>query len=189
MPTNIRDPSLNEIQAHEIAPGANARLGGYGMDVHCPLAEFVCMHVTLSGCDVQRLFVLPDFKASTRNYSCRLLDFNDAALDVAMERQPAGTQNDLDLTARCHLELVLVGTDVNLSFLITVDGNHRLLARYIRHRSIEGVPAYVGVHANVYCWPFVPPLARESARTSRCTGAAKLGGFTMDNQTSPPRDR
>lgn len=160
MPTNVRNSSLDEIQAHEIATGANARLGGYGMDEHCPLAEIVCMHVTLSEYDLERMFVLPDFRKYTRNHSCRLVDVNDATLLVAMERQPAGAQNELDLTTRNRMELVLVGTDLNQRPLIAVDGNHRLLAHYIRHRSIDGVPAYVGIHPNMYNWPFVPSLAR-----------------------------
>jgi hypothetical protein len=29
----------------------------------------------------------------------------------------------------------------------------------------------------------------QCRRTIRCTGAAKLGGFTMDDLSSPPRDR
>ena len=33
------------------------------------------------------------------------------------------------------------------------------------------------------------PLAQPIGRTSRCTGAAKSGGFEMDNHSSPPRDR
>lgn len=160
MPTNVRNSSLDEIQAHEFATGANARLGGYGMDEHCPLAEIVCMHVTLSECDLQRLFVLPDFRKHTRNHSCQLVDVNDSALTAAMERQPVEMQNELDLTTRTRLELVLVGTDVNERPLVTVDGNHRLLAHYIRHHSVDGVPAYIGIHPNMYNWRFVPSLAR-----------------------------
>lgn len=160
MPTNQRNASLDEIQAHEIAMEANACLGGYGMDEHCPLAEIVCMHVALSECDLKRLFVLPDFRKHTRNHSCRLVDADDSALAVAMEGQPSGTHNELDLTTRNQLELVLVGTDLNERPLIAVDGNHRLLAHYIRHRSIEGVPAYIGIHPNMYNWSYVPLLAR-----------------------------
>jgi hypothetical protein len=33
------------------------------------------------------------------------------------------------------------------------------------------------------------PVARIKQRTIRCTGAAKSGGFEVDNQPSPPRDR
>jgi hypothetical protein len=188
MPRDVRNSSLEEIQAHEMATGANVRLGGYGMDGHWPLAEVICMHVTLSGCDLERLFVLPDFKGCTWNHSCQLVDINDSALAVAMERQAAKATNDLDLTVRSQLELVLVGIDVSHGPLVTVDGNHRLLAHYTRHRSIDGVPAYVGIHPNMHNWPFVPPLARHSARTSRCMGAARSGGFTGDNQSSPRRD-
>lgn len=131
------------------------------MDEHCPLAQMVCLHVTLCECDLERMFVLPDFGGHTRNHSCQLVDINDSALDVAMERRPAGAQNILDLTTRDQLELVLVGTDLNQRPLIVVDGNHRLLAHYIRHRSIDRVPAYVGIHPNIYNWSFVPSLARR----------------------------
>jgi hypothetical protein len=33
------------------------------------------------------------------------------------------------------------------------------------------------------------PIAHRKQRTIRCTEAAKSGGFEMDNQSSPPRDR
>lgn len=33
------------------------------------------------------------------------------------------------------------------------------------------------------------PIATIKQRAIRCTGAAKSGGFEMDNQSSPPRDR
>ena len=33
------------------------------------------------------------------------------------------------------------------------------------------------------------PIAHRKQRTIRCTGAAKSGGFTMENLPSPPRDR
>ena len=159
MPKNERNSSLKEIQSHEFAIRANARLGGYGMYEHCPITEIVCMHATLSEFDVKRLFVLPEFRKHTRDHSCRLVDMNESALAIAMERQPAGTQNELDLTTRSRLELVLVGTDMKEGPLIAVDGNHRLIAHYIRHGSIEGVPVYIGIHPNMYNWSFVPPLA------------------------------
>ena len=162
MPANIRSSSIHEVQAHERATKANACLGGYGMVTHCPLADIVCMHITLTQSDLSRLFVLQDFAKCTRDQSCQLIDVVPAsAILAAMEHQPKNAVNELDLTVAKGMELVLCGTSVDDGPLIAIDGNHRLLAHYIRSGSIEGVPAYIGIHPKMYDWPMVPPRAKQ----------------------------
>lgn len=162
MPANIRSSSIHEVQAHERATKANACLGGYGMVTHCPLADIVCMHITLTQSDLSRLFVLQDFAKCTRDQSCQLIDVVPAsAILAAMEHQPKNAVNELDLTVAKGMELVLCGTAVDDGPLIAIDGNHRLLAHYIRSGSIEGVPAYIGIHPKMYDWHMVPARARQ----------------------------
>jgi hypothetical protein len=167
--TQCKVVTLDEVQKHEAATNANARLGSYEMDLSCPIHEIRCFHVLLDSDDTQRLFVLPDFRKHTARCSCRLVDAMPSAANVAMERLPPGAISLLDLRVHSGLELVLVATDLSVAPLIIVDGNHRALAHYMRFRNLDRVPAYIGVHPNMHQWRFVPRLARIKGR-SRCTG-------------------
>ena len=162
MPKSIRIATLAEIQNHEQRTDANVRVGGYNMDRHCPVGEIQYFHLELTSADLSRLFLLwePTFISHTQNLSCRLVDITATAESMAMARRPTGEVNSVDLIHTSGLEPVLVTNSLNNGPLVTIDGNHRLTAHYARTRSIEGVRVFVGVHANVLGWEFVPPLAR-----------------------------
>jgi len=162
MPPLVRNVALAEIQSHEERTGANVRLGGYKMNTHCPTSEIQCFHIELNDLDLERLFLLwePTFIPHTHNRTCRLCDVTPTAEAMAMERRSVGEKNLVDLTAGTGNEPVLVTSDLTHGPLIAIDGNHRLTAHFVRHRRVGGVRVYVGVHAKVLGWHFIPPHAR-----------------------------
>ena len=111
---------IAEVQRHERATGANSRLGGYGMDAHCPMSEFRCYRVLLEQGDIDRMFVLQDFAAHTSNRTCRLRDVVPSAADLT--RVASFTTACVDLRSHTGLELVLVACELNGSPLLCSHG-------------------------------------------------------------------
>lgn len=151
----LANVETSEVQRHEEKVSANVRLGGYGMDQHCPLGEFTCFRALLEHIDVDRLYALNDFAALTEGRTCRL---RDALPSAASERRVASFDT-IDLRVCAGLELEIVSTEAKAGPLIIIDGNHRSISQYLRCRTIAGVPAYVCVHSNILRWPYVPPRA------------------------------
>lgn len=164
MPTSIRIVPLSALQNHEQRTNANVRVGGYGMDQICPIGEIKCFHIVLTSADLPRVFLLWEatFIPHTEKQSCRLVDITATAEQMAMARRPTGEINSVDLINTSELEPVLVTNNLDVGPLVIIDGNHRLTAHYARFRSIDGVRVFVGVHAKVLGWKFVPPLAKST---------------------------
>jgi hypothetical protein len=156
----VGEVSLSVVQQHEEATTANARLGGYHMDLHCPTDEFRCFRVILDQRDDARLYLLglTEFINQTRGQTCRLRDVVREAASV--QRVASFITGGLDLRTGSGLELVLVCRELQSAPLVAIDGNHRAMAQYLTHDSVEGVGAFVCVHPAISNWPFVPPLAR-----------------------------
>lgn len=152
---------ISVIQRHEETTASNARLGYYHMDCHCPTNEFRCFRVGLEQQDEDNLFLLglTEFVNQTQSQSCRLRDVvRDAS---SIRRVESFITARLDLRSGIGLELVLVGSDLHGAPLVIIDGNHRAIAQYLTHGSVDGVPAFVCVHPAIRHWPFVPPLAQK----------------------------
>ena len=158
----VGEADITEVQRHEQATVANARLGGYGMDAHCPMNEIRCYRVMLESSDLDRLFVLQDFATHTPNRTCRLRDVVPST--ASLQRVASFATAGVDLRTHAGLELLLVGIGLDGGSLVAIDGNHRMIAHYLTQGSVDGVPAFIGVHPAMNRWPFVPPLARLQAR-------------------------
>jgi hypothetical protein len=150
--------SLEALQQHEVKTGSNSVLGGYGMDKHCPLTEFELSRVKLESRDVDRMFLLSDFLPHTDNRSGRLTDVRAVARSIEGVASLISAQLDLRLSQ--HMELVLVSTAAAGAPLTVIDGNHRAIAHYLTHGNMEGVGAFLCVHARVNLWRHLPLLAR-----------------------------
>jgi hypothetical protein len=130
------------------------------MDHHCPTNQLRCFRVQLERQDEDRLFLLglTEFINQTRDQTCRLRDVFSGA--SAIQRVASIINAGVDLRSRSGLELVLVATEPHGAPLIAIDGNHRAMAQFLAHGSMEGVLAFVCVHPAIGQWHFVPPLAR-----------------------------
>lgn len=156
--------TIDEMRGHEVATNANVRLGGYAMDELFPVDEILMYRVTFETGDLARLFVLWDLSRATLERSCQLADTLPAeGLVLAMERIPDNSVNEINLAISTGREPVLVTNNLHSGALTVIDGNHRILAHFIRHQSINGVSALVAQHANMHTWPYVPRSAREYA--------------------------
>ena len=153
--------TISEVQLHEEATASNARLGSYEMDHHCPTREFLCYRVKLERQDESHLFLLgiSDFMNLTRGRTCRLGDvLPHASKDAGVW---SFMTSDVDLRSWAGLELVLVAAELQGAPLVAIDGNHRAIAHFLAHGSVERVPAFVCVHPAIGKWQFIPPLARS----------------------------
>ncbi len=160
MAKSIRKATHGEIQNLEQRTNANVRIGGYDMDQLCPTKEIQFFHIELTSSDLARIFLLWEFFPHTNGNSCKLVDINATAESMAMERRPTGDVNSVDLINVSGFEPVLVTNNLECGPLVTIDGNRRLTAHYVRAGTIDGAKVYVGVHANMLGWKFVPPQAR-----------------------------
>jgi hypothetical protein len=160
MTKNLRNATTDEIARHEQRTKASVQFGSYNMSRHAPRDEIKYFHLELSDGDLNRLFLLWEstFIPHTLNNSCRLTDVTPTAASMAMARCPPGGKISVDLTSSTGQEPILITTDLNCGPLITIDGNHRLTAHYLRHRRVDGVKVFLGVHLD---WNFIPPLAKE----------------------------
>jgi hypothetical protein len=154
----VSEVNILEVQRHEEATAANARLGGYKMDTHCPMNEFQCFRVLLEQSDTDRLFLLGQFAGRTTGQTCRIRDVKLSAADLS--RVASFTTAGVDLRSHVGLELVLVCRELYDAPLIIIDGNHRAIAHYLAQRRMQSVPAYVCLHRAISQWSYVPSLAR-----------------------------
>lgn len=158
----IESASLETLRSHEQATGANVRLGGYHMDLVCPTSEFQLLRVTLDDSDLTRLFLLgiTEFAEYTAARSCRVPDLLPEAGQVG--RVASFVRDKVDLPARADLALLIVSPDPRAGPLVLTDGNHRVMAHYLTHHNVQGVPAFVCVHPKIRGWNFMPRLARAA---------------------------
>ena len=154
----ITDVSLDSLRLHEKATAANATLGSYGMDKHCPLKEFRICRVQFQADDLERLFMIGEFAKHTVDHSGRLRSVTAASAD--MPRVAAFLRDDFDLRSRSGFEPIFVGAAWEKAGLTAIDGNHRMIAQFLSGRGIEGVIAFVCIHPMIGKWPFVPHAAR-----------------------------
>lgn len=160
---SIKSITLQEVQDLEERVKANVRLHGYGLPDICPIDEIECFSVELSRADVDRVFLIweKDCVPHTKNWSCRITELLDTAAAMSMERMPHGAENTLDLSHHESLPPVLVTSDVYNGPLVTVDGNHRIVAHYTRVGCLDGARVIAASHPNMLQWLFIPPTAKE----------------------------
>lgn len=155
------------VRRHEQDTNSAVRLGTHNLDRICETSQFRCCRVQLEWFDSDRLYLLrtPDFVSVTRNQSCRLSDvLPDAS---AIQRVVSFTSVGIDLRLFPCLALVLVATDLHGVPLIAIDGNHRAIAQFLTHKTVDGVPAFVCIHPGIDQWGYVPPLAQTYTRVTR----------------------
>jgi hypothetical protein len=160
MPAIINSISIEEIRQLENSTNANIRIGSYGMDSVSPTEEIFFYYSRLQPEDISRIYLLNDFRHCTNQESCRLSDLHERALVTAMERVPQLAENKIDLRNVVHKEPVLVGVDLHQGGLTVIDGNHRLMAHYLRHGSVESVGVILAIHRSIVNWAFIPRIAR-----------------------------
>jgi hypothetical protein len=158
--TILETVAIETVQAHEQQTGANVRLGGYHMDVICPTKAFQLFRATLDESDLGRLLLLgiPEFAVCTVRGSWRMADLLPNAAIVP--RVASFIKDKVELPSRADLALLIVAADAHSGPIIIIDGNHRAMAHYATHKSIQGIPAFVCTHAKIRGWSFVPPSAR-----------------------------
>jgi hypothetical protein len=151
---NLKTVELSAVQERERSTKANITVGGY----HLPLAEQFRNHwALLDDSDLDRLFLIPEFGKHTAADSCLLRDIAESALSDSRVRQFLTPPINLQVAA--NLELLAFTVDPEKSPLVVGDGNHRIIAHFWTHQSVEGVPIFICSHPAVANWGFCPTLA------------------------------
>ena len=88
-----------------------------------------------------------------------LSDTNDDALTE--DRVIYWLAKKLDLSESDEWSPVFITPNHDTRALVAIDGNHRLMAHYLTHRSVEGVHAYLFSHPKTAVWDWFPHYARE----------------------------
>ena len=159
---SVEKVPLEAVRDHENSTGANVRLGGYDMQLVSPPSEFRVFKATLADADTPRLFLLgiTEFAVCTRNQTCRIADLipEDA---LRISRVDSFVSGRVDLPSRQDLALLIVAAEFDSGPMIIIDGNHRAMAQYATWQSMEGMPAFLCIHPNIFNWnKFVPNMAR-----------------------------
>lgn len=156
----INPIQYQQLRTFEERIGGNVKVGGYNMNLICPVEEGQCYQVTLEEGDLNRLFLLGEatFTNLTENRNYRLAGLTSAV--EGLHRVKYWLDQNLDLTKVPEWAPVFVTWDIEKSPIITIDGNHRLMAHFKQYHTIEGLPGYLFVHHNIHKWGFVPSEAK-----------------------------
>jgi hypothetical protein len=156
---NLERVDLSVVQERERSTQANIRVGGY----HLPApTEFLTHRGFLEDSDLDRLFAIPEMGKNTHGNSCLIKDVHVTATSdprVLQFMAPA-----IDLRSAANLEVLLFTVDPETWPLVVGDGNHRLMAHFLSHKTIADVPAFVCSHPSVAIWGFSPMGARQECR-------------------------
>ena len=156
---------FNQIEYHQLKQfedqiGGNVKVGGYEMDKICPIEEGHCYQIKLNERDTNHLFLLrePTFKNLTRDKNYLLSEIID---DVKkLDRVKYWLDNKLDLRLSPNWSPIFVCPDTDCGPIVTIDGNHRLMAHFHQYKTIEGLFGYLFVHPNIQKWDFIPKGAK-----------------------------
>lgn len=141
--------------------GGNVKVGGYKMDEICPIEQGKCYQIRLHENETNRLFLLGEatFTSLTRDKNYRLSDIID---DVKyLDRVKYWIDYNLDLRLSQEWSPIFVCPNVINGPIVTIDGNHRLMAHFHMHKTIDGLNGYLFVHPNILQWGYIPNGARN----------------------------
>jgi hypothetical protein len=153
----IEPVSVEVVQAHEVETDSNARLCTYDMPIK--LGEVKALRATLDANDLARLFLLGigGFDVLTKDRTWRVADLLPTAWTIDRMKSFVGAK--MDLRQRPDLAVVIATANAESGPLVLIDGNHRAMAHFLSHRTVEDLPAFVCEHDGFRQWPYVPPLA------------------------------
>jgi|GEM_PF-3280621 len=148
---------LNEFE-NQIS--GNVKVGGYNMNDISPIKEGRCYKIKFEEKDINRLFLLGEvtFKDLTSEKNFKLSGLLDTVINI--ERVKYWIDAKLDLRISTKWSPVFVSPHIDGPF-VTIDGNHRLMAHYNQHKTIERLNGYLFVHPNIQNWGFIPIEARK----------------------------
>lgn len=123
--------------------------------------EYRCYRAMLSDDDLPNLAMWFENEKHTRGGSCLLPDLDEErrhAPRVAsfINGNPEKQLPPADLRTISGYEAVLLGFSTEIDFFYAIDGNNRLQAHYLTHRSIDGVPTFLCIHSAVQGWAYIP---------------------------------
>jgi hypothetical protein len=149
-----------KLKQFEDSIGGNVKVGGYEMDKPCPVATGNCYQIELETADIDKIFLLNEktFTNLTSNRNYKLSEIVDSVNEL--ERVNRWVDWKLNLRDSPDWSPVFVSQSIENGSLITIDGNHRLVAHFLQHRNVDGVHAYLFVHHNINEWVFIPALAK-----------------------------
>jgi hypothetical protein len=155
----INQIEYNQLKQFEVQVGGNVKVGGYNMNNVCPIEEGQCYQIKLQDNDISRLFLLGEatFTKLTPAKNYRLSEIIDDVKNLP--RVKYWIDKKLDLRLSPEWSPIFVSKDVK-GPIITIDGNHRLMAHFHQHQAIEGLHGYLFVHPSIPKWDFIPVGAR-----------------------------
>lgn len=150
----IRPVDIKEIREHEVKTKANVIIGGYNMDIYCPISEFVSFWVMLEEADWDRLFLISQFAQYTHGNTGKVIHARELS-----EKTESTVALYSSMQSVCPA-LLIVSANIETASLIIIDGNHRAIAQYRKQKGSNIPAAYVCIHPNINKWGYVPKGAR-----------------------------
>jgi hypothetical protein len=151
--------NLSEIAAETVISQLKSNQTGVGLP-RFP-GEYRCYRVLLSDEDLPGLVLWFENEKHTEGGSCLLPDLHLSrrqAPRVAsfIEGNSRKGFGPADLRTIAGREPVLLAFRTEVRFFYAIDGNNRLQAHHLTHRSIAGIPAHLCVHPAVRRWAYIP---------------------------------
>jgi hypothetical protein len=152
----VRLADLSTLRKHEAnQPRLNVSLGSYNMP---PAEEFTIWLVTFGDADLERLYLLSDFRSHTIGAVGKLKGVRPKG--TYQEIVQAKLEDDIDLRTAESLAPVLVCAELEGRPISILDGNHRITAHYLKFSGLTDVYAFVCVHPNISSWRHFVTAAR-----------------------------
>ena len=152
---NINPIPYGVLKAFEKEINGDVQTDNHKLDECCPPNQSTCYGIVFEEADQDKIFLIhvTGFINLTSSDSFKLIDVNSSAGEVP--RVKYWVDRGIDLSANANWAPVFVSAKLE-SPLIAIDGNHRLMAHFLTHRSIEGIRAYLYVHSNISQWGLNP---------------------------------
>lgn len=150
---------ISEISVDQVV----SQLKQNGTSVGLPefAGEYRCYRGILSDGDLPGLVMWFENEKHTEAGSCLLPDLHESRREAPrvasfIHGNPQKGFAPADLRTLPGREPVLLGFRSDVPFFYAIDGNNRLQAHYLTHRSVEGVPVFLCVHPEVQNWAYIP---------------------------------
>lgn len=150
----------NVVSEFESRINGSIQINHESLIAMCPISEGQCYKVVLHYTDINRVFLLyaPNLTNLTINRNYQL---NETIEEAGNEpRVQYWLDRNIDLSTSDSWAPVFVSPNLDTGSLVAIDGNHRLMAHFLTHKSIQGLQAYLFVHPNITNWKWFPPHAK-----------------------------
>jgi hypothetical protein len=148
------------IEEHENRVEPNITTTNPDIQKYCPLAEAHCFEIELEEADINLVYTCSGSYLNAYTIDYRLEQTLESARKEG--RIKSFLDSGLNLSDSYELAPVFVCDMSPKQNLVAIDGNHRLIAHFLAHKSVTGLRAYLYAHVNAESIDWFPDSAKKT---------------------------